>query len=77
LFNYPAWRVEVNGRVVSAETQETTGIMIVPLDAGENAVTISFIRTWDRMAGGVISALAFFLVAAVSLWQIRTSELPD
>lgn len=73
LFNYPAWRVEVNGQPVSVETQETTGVMIVPVGAGDNKVTIKFIRTWDRVVGGVISGLAFFLVLAVSLWQIRTS----
>ena len=72
LFNYPAWRVEVNGRVVSAQTQERTGVMVVPVMQGENEVTISFIRTWDRIAGGVISGLAFSLVMPIMFWQRRT-----
>jgi len=61
LFNYPAWRVEVNGRVVEAGTREDTGQMLVPVEAGTNRVQIIFVRTWDRAAGAWISALALAL----------------
>jgi hypothetical protein len=61
LFNYPAWRVEVNGRGVKAGAREDTGQMLVPVDAGPNRVQITFIRTWDRTAGAWISALAAVL----------------
>ncbi len=56
LFNYPAWRVEVNGRQVPAGTREGTGQMLVPVNAGANRVLITFNRTWDRTAGAWISA---------------------
>jgi len=59
LFNYPAWRVEVNGRVVEAGRRESTGQMLVPVEAGANRVEITFIRTWDRIAGGVVSVVAW------------------
>jgi hypothetical protein len=62
LFNYPAWRVEVNGRVVEAGTREGTGQMVVPVEAGMNHVQISFVRTWDRRVGGWISLLAIICV---------------
>ena len=62
LFNYPAWRVEVNGRIVQAGTRENTGQMLVPAQAGENRVLVSFIRTWDRTTGIWISVLAFLLI---------------
>ncbi|MGB2606400.1 MAG: 6-pyruvoyl-tetrahydropterin synthase-related protein [Candidatus Sulfotelmatobacter sp.] len=61
LFNYPAWRVEVNGRQVQAATRESTGQMLVPVQSGANRVQITFIRTWDRTAGGWISGLAVLL----------------
>jgi hypothetical protein len=61
LFNYPAWRVEVNGRQVQATSREGTGQMLVPLEAGENRVLIVFTRTWDRTAGAWISPLALLL----------------
>ena len=68
LFNYPAWKVEVNGQAVTAETREVTGQMMVPLQAGPNEVRIAFTRTWDRTLGGLISLAAAFMLL-VLLWQ--------
>lgn len=62
LFNYPAWRVEVNGQVVQAGTRENAGQMLVPVQAGENRVQVSFNRTWDRTVGLWISVLALSLI---------------
>jgi hypothetical protein len=62
LFNYPAWRVEVNGQAVVTSTQDVTGQILIPVAAGENRVRIVFTRTWDRTLGGLIS-----VVTALSL----------
>jgi len=62
LFNYPAWRVEVNGRIVQAGTREGTGEMLVPVEAGANRVQIIFLRTWDRTVGAWISMVAMVFV---------------
>lgn len=62
LFNYPAWRVEVNGRIVQAGTREGTGEMLVPVEAGANRVQIIFVRTWDRTVGAWISMVAMVFV---------------
>ena len=78
LFRYPAWRVEVNGRVVETAARATTGQMLVGVATGMNRVQVSFVRTWDRSLGGWIS-----LITAVStiLWTLaapsrrRTSGL--
>jgi len=69
LFNYPAWKVEVNGRVVQAGTRESTGQMLVPVEAGLNRVQITFVRTWDRKVGGWISLVTALLVL---LWLATT-----
>jgi hypothetical protein len=61
LFNYPAWRVEVNGRQVQAGAREGTGQMLVPVEAGANRVQIIFVRTWDRAAGAWASVLALLV----------------
>lgn len=66
LFNYPAWRVEVNGRQVQAGARAGSGEMLVPVQAGENRVQIIFVRTWDRTAGAWIT-LGAFIVMLVSL----------
>jgi hypothetical protein len=56
LFRYPAWRAEVNGRVVETKSRDT-GQMLVPVAAGMNRVQITFVRTWDRSVGGWLSLL--------------------
>jgi hypothetical protein len=56
LFRYPAWRAEVNGRVVETKSKDT-GQMLVPVAAGMNQVQITFVRTWDRWVGGWLSLL--------------------
>lgn len=67
LFRYPAWRVEVNGRVVETAAHAGPGQMLVPVEAGANRVEIHFMRTWDRTAGGWIS---FTTVLGMSLWSM-------
>lgn len=67
LFNYPAWRVEVNGRRVEAGTREGTGQMLVPVEPGANRVQITFVRTWDRWIGGWISLLAIIVVGSAGI----------
>jgi len=70
LFDYPAWRVKVNGRLVQAGMREGTGQMLVPVEAGTNQVAIHFVRTWDRAAGVWITVLAVLL--AIVLWFGKT-----
>jgi hypothetical protein len=67
LFQYPAWRVEVNGHSVETAARAGTGQMLVPVGAGLNRVQINFVRTWDRAVGGWIS-----LIAAISMvvWML-------
>jgi len=62
LFNYPAWQVQVNGHVVKTQTDDTTGQMIVPVQAGQNEVSVHFGRTWDRSVGGWLSIIAILVV---------------
>jgi len=75
LFNYPAWAAQVNGRATSAETQELTGQMIIPVDAGQNRVQIRFVRTWDRTLAGVISGVALLLVLATTVFSRKRLAL--
>ncbi len=74
LFRYPAWRVEVNGRVVETAARAETGQMLVPVAAGMNRVEIRFVRTWDRAAGGWISFItAISVMAWMAMSRVRTS----
>jgi hypothetical protein len=58
LFNYPAWELTVNGERVQAETTEETGLMVIPVPAGDDDVLINFGRTPDRTAGGIVSLIS-------------------
>jgi hypothetical protein len=74
LFNYPAWRAEVNGQQVQATAREGTGQMLVPVGGGANRVEIKFIRTWDRSAGAWTSVLTMLLLILWRLLDRRQSE---
>ncbi len=56
LFNYPAWRVEVNGRPVrTGMLAASPARWSIPVEAGDNQVRVTFARTRDREIGGLIS----------------------
>jgi hypothetical protein len=77
LFNYPAWRVVVNGQIVQAGTREGTGQMLVPVQAGANRVRIIFIRTWDRTLGAWVSMVAIvFVLGSLKFSSAGVSPAP-
>lgn len=65
LLNYPAWRVEVNGKRVIPQHPEQTKQMIVPVSGGESSVTIAFERTTDRTLGIAVSWIAALTILAL------------
>jgi hypothetical protein len=71
LFNYPAWQVEVNGHPVTAETQDVTGQMLIPVGTGQNQIHLTFARTWDRTAGGIVSSVTAFLLFGFTVFRRR------
>jgi hypothetical protein len=71
LLNYPAWRMEINGRVVRTETRDVTGQMIIPIQPGLDTVRITFATTRDRKIGMLISSFALLSMATV-VWLLRS-----
>jgi hypothetical protein len=71
LFQYPAWRAVVNGREVETTSREGKGQMLVPVSSGMNRVEVTFVRTWDRTAGGWISLLTAVGVISWFGWSRR------
>ena len=70
VLNYPAWRVEVNGKRISPERMDDVNQMVVPVEAGSSDIRVDFVRTGDRILGNLISS-ASALFAAVLLWMSR------
>jgi hypothetical protein len=66
LFSYPAWAVTVNSHAVDTGKIEVTGLMSIPVEAGENNIEIRLRRTKDRVGGIIVSMISFVLL--VLLW---------
>lgn len=66
LFNYPCWKVEVNGTTVPTETTPHTGLMVIPIPAGEDRVRITWVEGWDRRIGGMVSIFGLVVVVITS-----------
>jgi hypothetical protein len=75
LLDYPAWRVEVNGKTVVPEHAEGTAQMVVPVSAGESEIRVRFISTWERRWGGVLSLLSAIIVVLMLVlgWRREVS----
>src|SRR5215470_7772112 len=77
LLDYPAWRIEVNGRPVTPEFPEGTAQIILPLPAGTEQIAVSFRQTRDRIVGNALSLVGLVVCGAV-FWKRRTGKLsPD
>ncbi len=63
LLNYPAWRVDVNGKTITPERLDNFNQMVIPIATGHSSIRIRFTRTWDRTLGMLISILSVLLAA--------------
>jgi 6-pyruvoyl-tetrahydropterin synthase related domain len=73
LFNYPPWRVEVNGSAIPTATRDITGQMVIPISQGINSVRITFARSWDRTIGATISCVVLAFLVSTG-WLRRRRE---
>ena len=70
LFNYPLWKVEVNGRQVTTESTPDTGQIVVPVAAGENSVRIRFVEAWDHKLGLLLSGIGLAIIISLfAIWM--------
>ena len=79
LFNYPAWDVVVNGKPSRTAKTDVTGLIVIPITAGDSDISIHFRRTIDRFIGNTVSlmALAVFAVAWTKTeGKMRVTERP-
>jgi hypothetical protein len=74
MLNYPAWRAEINGKMLTPLGGEDYNQMVIWVPAGQSNITVRFTRTWDRTAGGIAS-LAGLVVAGWLVLRRRFSEL--
>ena len=67
LRDYPAWRIEVNGREVHDFTRRVDGLVAVPVSQGPIDLTADWTTTPDVRAGRAISWIALSLLTALTL----------
>jgi hypothetical protein len=72
LFNYPSWQVTVNGRATETQKTDVTGLMVIPISAGENDIYIYFRRTDDRLAGNIVSSISLAVFLVIWIWTRQT-----
>ena len=61
LLNYPAWRVQLNGKPLLPDRMDDVNQMVVPIEPGTSEINVEFIRTADRKVGNAISAISAIL----------------
>jgi len=76
LLNYPAWRVDVNGKEVSAFSNRKTGQMLLALPAGDNRVLVAFTRARDRLWSDAVSGMAALALLAAGVASRRLGGRP-
>jgi hypothetical protein len=64
LLNYPGWKVQLDGKTISPGAAPETAQMLVAAPAGAHRAGVRFTSTWDRIGGGIISAIFVILLAA-------------
>ena len=68
LFNYPLWKVEVNGRQIKTESTPDTGQTAIAIGAGKNRIRIRFVDGPDRKWGLLLSGIGFAILLLIVIW---------
>ncbi|MFN8533569.1 MAG: hypothetical protein U0556_08490 [Dehalococcoidia bacterium] len=70
-FDYPGWRIRVDGQVVDHQRAPPLGLIAIDLPPGDHVVSARFETTPARLAGGAISLAAGAVTLALLLWRWR------
>jgi hypothetical protein len=73
VLNYPAWRVEVNGRQVVPERLDDVNQMVIPVAPGISDIHVRFARTPDQTAGMLLSLASALVVATLFSVDLRAA----
>jgi uncharacterized membrane protein len=72
LLNYPAWHIDLNGTVARPLPAAENNQMILEVPAGRSLVHITFTRTGDRIAGGILTLASALVGLALLTKKLAT-----
>lgn len=70
LFDFPGWKVRIDGERVQTELGRPDGFIVVPVPAGWHVIDVEFGTTPARTAAGVVTAVSLLLMGLVA-WKLR------
>ncbi len=73
IFNFPGWRVTVNGRPVPITRSDPEGWITFPVPDGRSTIQATFSETPLRQGADGVSLVSFVLLLGL-LWQTRRSN---
>jgi len=74
LTRYPAWRVTVNGRVITDLPNRDDGLLAIPVLAGPVVLSVDWTTTPDVVAGRLISGLSALALTGLWAYQRRANR---
>ncbi len=77
LFSYPSFEVLVNGQITATEKTADTGLIVIPVAAGDSDIRIRFRRTIDRQIGDAVSLISLIIFAVAWMRTRRQQVTPN
>jgi hypothetical protein len=71
LRDYPAWRISVNGALVTTRLRRNDGLIAFPLPAGHSEIRIRYATMRDQQIGYVVSSIALLLFTTLLVLRSR------
>ncbi len=75
LVSYPAWRIRLNGQLLTALPKRGDGLIVVPVPQGTVDLTVDWTTSPDVVAGRWVSALGALLLFALWWVELRRASL--
>jgi hypothetical protein len=71
LVRFPAWRIRVNGQIITGSPKRDDGLIVVQVPQGPVDLTIDWTTTPDVVTGRWVSAISLLLLIALCLLELR------
>lgn len=72
LFDFPGWRVRLDGRPVEKELGRPEGFLVVPVPAGDHIVDVHFDGTTARLISWLVTLGAAAASITIAWWLLRS-----